>query len=205
MVRLIGSVWKMGAHCVAQIHLRRGQELRSRHARLTLDRPACESRSWPNPVLPEWPLPSSLRWPSGPPRVLPPWFCWRGLSKTVSSQGRRHRLKPACRLERAGAQDRSLTGARLYREAPAYRQALQNRDIHDPAPPQKDASLGLLPAQASPIAAFLIRNDDRVTRSDQALLQSLQKDVARQVDADEHHLADAGFVRAPLRAQVAAH
>src|SRR5450830_14647 len=181
MVRLIGSVWKMGAHCAAETHLRRGQELRSRHARLT------------------------PRWPSWPQRVPPAWFCWQGLSKTVSSQGRRHRLKPACRLERAGSQDRSLTGARLYRDAPVRRQPLQNRDIHEPPPPQKDASLGLLPAQASPSAAFLIRNDDRVTNSDEALLQPLQEDVARQVDADEHHFADAGLIRTPLRTQVAAH
>ena len=39
----------------------------------------------------------------------------------------------------------------------------------------------------------------------QALLKPLQEDVAGQIQADEHHLADARFVLAPLGAQVAAH
>ena len=39
----------------------------------------------------------------------------------------------------------------------------------------------------------------------QALVQTLHQNVARQVNADEYHLADAGFVGFPQRPQVAAH
>lgn len=42
-------------------------------------------------------------------------------------------------------------------------------------------------------------------RSDQALVQALAQDVLGQINANEHHLALALFVSAPLRAQIAAH
>src|SRR5690606_32676523 len=41
--------------------------------------------------------------------------------------------------------------------------------------------------------------------SNEALVQALLQDVARQVDADEDHAADAWFALGPLGAQVAAH
>jgi hypothetical protein len=41
--------------------------------------------------------------------------------------------------------------------------------------------------------------------SDQTLLQSLQQDVLRQIDADEHHFAHFGFAIGPHRSQIAAH
>src|SRR5205814_6902419 len=41
--------------------------------------------------------------------------------------------------------------------------------------------------------------------SGEALLQALQEDILRQIDADEHHLAGLLLARRPFGAEVAAH
>ncbi len=94
------------------------------------------------------------------------------------------------------ASRRLFVGASLRRPCGGKAQQLQNRDKHD----EWRGVGGRSRRRPGAFRRAAGQTSEFSGRSDQALFQTLEEDVSRQIDADEDHLAGAGLAFGPLRA-----